>query len=88
MEKYFSTFNKDGVRTGTFTRSIHGNNIPKNAMEISKADWEKYCTNNFILDKATSKPKRVVVEPTKEKEVVQVSLEERLQRIEKILEII
>ncbi|MDX9694580.1 MAG: DUF4376 domain-containing protein [Bacteroidales bacterium] len=63
--KYFATFSKEGQVIGHYIDEIH-KEIPQDAVEMSKKEWEQSCQGDLIRDiknkKWTTKPKPSVLE--------------------------
>lgn len=62
MEKYYSTFDKNGIRTGSYVKSIHGENIPESAISLTTDEWKLYCTGEYLRNPATGQPEKIITE--------------------------
>lgn len=62
MEKYYSTFDGNGFRTGSYVRSIHGENIPESAIPLTTDEWKLYCTGEYLRNPATGQPEKIIKE--------------------------
>jgi hypothetical protein len=70
--KYYAIFDTEGNRLTTYVDEIHGDNIPKEAIEITAEEQNLYCTNEYIRDENGRPKKKPVYVPTNEELLSQI----------------
>jgi hypothetical protein len=82
---YFATFNPDGTRITSYVDTVH-TDIPKEAIQITDADQELYCTGNYVRDMSTGNstsgtPILIVLTPAQQQALLQLQYTDAVQTL-------